>query len=80
MKLLLGKHELAWQNLAKKLYNRIFNHRNRISVVNVQVLDYSQNYRIFNVRTIVYCLTFGISIIVQQLTFLTHPVQDGPKK
>jgi len=37
-----------------------------------QLLGRSQNYRIFNVRTIV--LAFEISIIVQQVTFLTHPV------
>ena len=33
------------------MYRRIFNHRNRISVDSFQVLDRSQNYRIFNVRT-----------------------------
>ena len=53
MKLLLGKHELALQNLAKKLYHRIFNHGSRISVANFQVLRRSHNYRIFNVTTIV---------------------------
>jgi len=53
MKLLLGKHELALQNLAKKLQHTIFNNRNRISVANFQVLDRSQNYRIFNVKTII---------------------------
>jgi len=41
MKLLLGKHELALVNLAKKLQHRIFNHRSRISVANFQVLDRS---------------------------------------
>ena len=45
---------------------------NTISVANFQVLDRSQNYRIFNVRTVV--LAFEISITVQHLTFLTHPV------
>ena len=48
MKLLLDKHELALQNLAKKLQHRIFNHKGRISVANFQALDRSQNYRIFN--------------------------------
>jgi len=48
MKLLLCKHELASQNLEKKLQHRIFNHGHRISVANFQVLDRSQNYRIFN--------------------------------
>ena len=46
---------------------------NTISVANFQVLDRSQNYRIFNVRTVV--LAFEISITVQHLTFLTHPVR-----
>ena len=36
-----------------------------------QLLDRSQNYRIFNVTG--YCLAFEISITVQQLTFLTRP-------
>jgi len=53
MKLLLGKQELALQNLTKKLQHGILNYRNRISVANFQVLDRSQHYRIFNVRTIV---------------------------
>jgi len=42
-----------------------------------QLLGRSQNYRIFNVRTIV--LAFEISIIVQQVTFLTHPVESVHK-
>jgi len=46
--------------------------QNRISVANFQDPDRSQNYKIFNVRTIV--LAFEISITVQPLTFLTHPV------
>jgi len=46
------------------VYHRIFNHRNRITVANFLVLDRSQNY----------CLAFEISITVQQVTFLTHPV------
>jgi len=52
MKLLLGKHELASQNLAK-IQHRTYNHMNRISAANFQVMDRSQNYRIFDVRTIV---------------------------
>ena len=39
----------ASQNLAKKLQRRIFNHKNRIVVANSQVVDRSQNYRIYNV-------------------------------
>jgi len=42
----------------KQVYHGIFNHINRISVANVQVQDRSQNYRIFNVRTIVYPLQY----------------------
>ena len=35
--------------------HRIFNHRNRLNVANIvfQVLDHSQNNRIFNARAIV---------------------------
>jgi len=69
MKLLLGKHELASQNLAKKLQHGIFNDMSIINVANFQVLDHSQNYRVFNVRTIV----FEMSITVQQLTFFDPP-------
>ena len=36
-----------------------------------QLLDRSQNYRIFNVRYIVYSLKY---LSVQQLNFLAHPV------
>jgi len=42
----LRKHDVI------KLLHRIFDHANIISVANFQVLDRSQNYRIFNVRTI----------------------------
>jgi len=40
------------------VWHRIFNHRNRIYVANYQVLDHSQNYRIFNVRAIVWSLKY----------------------
>ena len=47
MKLLLGRHELAYVNMNdKSVYNRIFNHTNRISVANFlswtihKIIDY----------------------------------------
>ena len=51
----------------KSVQHRIFNHRNRISVVNFQVLDHivpgrSHNYRIFNVQP--------LKCPVQQLSLL----------
>jgi len=55
----------GFAKFSKKLQHRIFNHGHRISVANFQVLDRSQNYRIFNVR-----LLFGLrNITVQQLAF-----------
>ena len=45
--------QTSFAKKAKKLRHRIFNHTNRTSVANFQVLDRSQNYRIFNVRTII---------------------------
>ena len=52
---LLGKHELAYVNMTSKNVCSIeyLTSHNRISVANFQVLDRSQNYRIYNVRTIV---------------------------
>jgi len=37
----------------KSVWHRILDYTNRISVANFQVLDHSQNYRIFDVKTIV---------------------------
>ena len=54
MKVLLGKHELASSTCRhESVWHRIYNHTNRISVVNFKVLNRSHNYRVFNVRTIV---------------------------
>jgi len=55
MKLLLGKHELAYiiHDVIKVCSIEYLTSHNRISVANFQVLDRSQNYRIYNVRTIV---------------------------
>ena len=73
MKLLLGRHELAYINMNdKSVYNRIFNHTNRISVANFQLWTV---HKIIEYLTLVLnCLDFEISITVQWLTFLTHPI------
>jgi len=59
MKLLLDRHELASQNLAKKLLEKTeYLTTDRNSVANFQVRNRSQNYTIFNVRTIVQPLKY----------------------
>ena len=71
MKLLLGKHELALQNLPKNY---------GIEYLTTEVELVLPNFKSCTVHKIIEYLTLGlllafeISIRVQQLTFLTHPV------
>jgi len=72
MKLLLGKHELAYVNVMSysteylttqiELLLPTFKSGTVYKVIDYFILRYD------------YCLAFEISITVQQLTFLTHPV------
>jgi len=72
MKLLLGKHELAYVNVMSysieylttqiELLLPTFKSGTVHEVIDYFILRYD------------YCLAFEISITVQQLTFLTHPV------
>jgi len=54
MKLLLGKHELAYVYMShKSVYRRIFNHTNRISVANFR-------FNSWTVHKIIEHLTLGL--------------------
>jgi len=59
-------------NNYEQLQRKSFKHRYRISVANFQVLGRSRNYRIFNLRTVVYPLKYLSQY--NSLPFLTHAV------
>ena len=69
MKLLLGKHELAWQNLAKNYI---------IEYLTTEIESVLSTFKSWTVHKIIEYLTLGLLSslrnIYNSLRFLTHPV------